>query len=159
MTTWAGLTVHDNLNLILWIYKKKKKRKKKGSNEIIMNFFLVTLDWNLNTIHRMKTKDSIKNTEIQFYKNANYQANFMYCESTFIHWHQSSWFLQNAFIARFLNSWFQTLKTTINGKIVFRWKSTKMRIKNDFTVIRIFVLLFIPNRIYGQWDVCSKWYA
>jgi hypothetical protein len=23
-------------------------------------------------------------------------------------------------------------------------------IKNDFTVIRIFILLFIPNRIYGQ---------
>jgi hypothetical protein len=39
-------------------------------------------------------------------------------ENTFIHWHQFSWFLQNALIHGFLNSWFQTLQATINGKIV-----------------------------------------
>ena len=52
-----------------------------------------------------------------------------YCESTFISWHQFSWFLQNPLIPGFLNSWFQTLQATINGKIVFKWttKSTKIR--------------------------------
>jgi hypothetical protein len=43
---------------------------------------------------------------------------YVYSESTFIHWHQFSWFLQNASIHGFLNSWFQTLQATINGKIV-----------------------------------------
>ena len=33
-----------------------------------------------------------------------------YCESTCIRWHQYSWLLG------FLNSWFQTLKATVNGK-------------------------------------------
>jgi len=41
-------------------------------------------------------------------------------ESTFIRWHHFSWFLQNSLIHG-LNSWFQTLQLTINGKIVFRW--------------------------------------
>ena len=36
------------------------------------------------------------------------------CESNFIRWHQFSWFLQNAVIFGFLNSWFQTLQVTIN---------------------------------------------
>jgi hypothetical protein len=36
-----------------------------------------------------------------------------YCESTVL--------LQNALIHGFLNSWFQTLPATINGKIVFRY--------------------------------------
>jgi len=45
----------------------------------------------------------------------------VYCESTLICWHQFTWFLQNAVIYGFLNSWFQTLQATINGKIVFRW--------------------------------------
>ena len=44
-----------------------------------------------------------------------------YCESTFIGCHQCSWFLQNALIHGFLNSWFQTLQATVNGKIVLRW--------------------------------------
>jgi hypothetical protein len=50
------------------------------------------------------------------------------CENTFIPWHQLSWFLQNALIPGFLNSWFHTLQATINGKIVFKWttKSTKI---------------------------------
>ena len=34
---------------------------------------------------------------------------------------QLSWFLQNALIPGFLNSWFQTIQATINGNIVFRW--------------------------------------
>ena len=37
-----------------------------------------------------------------------------YCESTFICWHQFLWFLKNALIHGFLNSWFQTLHATIN---------------------------------------------
>ena len=41
-----------------------------------------------------------------------------YCESTFIHWHKFLWFLQNALIPGLLNSWFQRLQATINGKIV-----------------------------------------
>ena len=41
----------------------------------------------------------------------------IYCESTFIRWHQFSWFLQNTFIREFLITWFQTLQATINGKI------------------------------------------
>ena len=41
-----------------------------------------------------------------------------YCESTCIDWHSFSWFLENALIHGFLNSWFQTLQATINGKIV-----------------------------------------
>jgi hypothetical protein len=45
----------------------------------------------------------------------------IYCERTFIRWHQFSWFLQNALIHGNLNSWFQTIHATINGKIVFRW--------------------------------------
>ena len=45
----------------------------------------------------------------------------IYCKSTFILWHQFSWFLQNALIPGFLNRCFQTLQTTIDGKIVFRW--------------------------------------
>jgi len=32
-----------------------------------------------------------------------------------------SWFLQIALIHGFLNSWFQILQATVNGKIVFRW--------------------------------------
>jgi len=44
-----------------------------------------------------------------------------YCESTFIRCHQFLWFLQNALMHGFLNSWFQTLQATINGKIVFHW--------------------------------------
>jgi hypothetical protein len=45
----------------------------------------------------------------------------IYCENTFILWYQFLWFLQNALIHRFLNSWFQTLQKTVNGKIVFCW--------------------------------------
>jgi hypothetical protein len=45
----------------------------------------------------------------------------IYCENTIIRWYQFSWFLQNALISLFLNSWFQTLHATIHGKIVFRW--------------------------------------
>jgi hypothetical protein len=37
-----------------------------------------------------------------------------FCEITFIRWHQFSWFLQNALIPGFLNSWFQVVH-------VFRW--------------------------------------
>jgi predicted MPP superfamily phosphohydrolase len=36
-----------------------------------------------------------------------------YCESTFIRWHQFSWFLQNALIHGFLISWFQTRQATV----------------------------------------------
>ena len=32
-----------------------------------------------------------------------------YCGSTVIRWHQFLWFLQNAVILGFSNSWFQTL--------------------------------------------------
>jgi len=39
----------------------------------------------------------------------------------FIRCYQCSWFLQNAFILRFLISWFQTVQATVNKKIVFRW--------------------------------------
>ena len=39
---------------------------------------------------------------------------YYYCESTFIHWNQFSWFLQTAVIHGFLNSWFQTLHFTGN---------------------------------------------
>jgi len=46
---------------------------------------------------------------------------FSYCESTFIRWHQFSWFLQNSFFHGFLNSWLQILQATINRNIVFRW--------------------------------------
>ena len=42
-----------------------------------------------------------------------------YCESTFIGCHQFSWLLQNTLSLGFLNSYFQTLHATINGKIVF----------------------------------------
>jgi hypothetical protein len=44
-----------------------------------------------------------------------------YCENSFIPWHQFLWFLQNAVILGFSNSWFQTLQATVTGKIVFRW--------------------------------------
>ena len=44
----------------------------------------------------------------------------IYCKSTFILWHQFSWFLQNALILGFFNSWFQTLQTKVNEKIVLR---------------------------------------
>jgi hypothetical protein len=44
-----------------------------------------------------------------------------YCKRTFLRWHQFLWFLQKALIHGFLNSWLQTLQTTINGKNVFRW--------------------------------------
>ena len=44
-----------------------------------------------------------------------------YSESIFIHWHQFSWFLQNALPHEFLNSWFQTLQATINEEIVIYW--------------------------------------
>ena len=40
----------------------------------------------------------------------------VYSESTFIRWYQFSWFLQNALIHGFLNSWFQTLQTTVIGE-------------------------------------------
>jgi hypothetical protein len=43
----------------------------------------------------------------------------IYCKSTFILWHQFSWFLQNALIPGFLHSWFQTLQATINGKFFY----------------------------------------
>ena len=44
-----------------------------------------------------------------------------YCESTVIPWHQFLWFLQNAVILGFSNTWFQKLQETVTGKIVFRW--------------------------------------
>jgi len=44
-----------------------------------------------------------------------------YCESICIGWSQFPWFLQNALIHGFLNSWFQASQATTNGKIVFRW--------------------------------------
>jgi hypothetical protein len=44
-----------------------------------------------------------------------------YCESTFISWHQFSWFLQNTLIHVFLISWFQTLQAIIIGENVFCW--------------------------------------
>ena len=42
-----------------------------------------------------------------------------YCESTFIRWHQCSWFLLIALIPGFLNSRLQTLQ--VYWKIVFHW--------------------------------------
>jgi len=49
-----------------------------------------------------------------------YSLIFKYCGSIFIRRHRFSWFLQNALIHGFFNSWFQTLQATVNGKIVFR---------------------------------------
>ena len=60
----------------------------------------------ITSIHDIKLSFSIRN---------------VHCESIFIRWHKFLWFLQNALIPGFLNSWFQTLQATINGKIVFRW--------------------------------------
>ena len=81
------------------------------------------------------------------YRHCLQQSMMYYCESTFIHWHQFSWFLQNTLIHEFLISWFlqntlihgfliswflqntlihgfliswfQTLQATINGKLYF----------------------------------------
>jgi len=84
------------------------------------------------------------------YLGGNKMGKNTYCESTIICWHQFLWFLQNALINGFLNSWFQTLQARINGKIAFHWififvvlvdheisENSNPTINNDFTVFTI----------------------
>jgi hypothetical protein len=77
-----------------------------------------------------------------------------YCASTFISWHRFSWFLQNALIHGFLNSWFQTLPAALNGKIVFRWIFIfVVQISENWnTTINNYVTVSYISRVHALWQ-------
>jgi len=86
-----------------------------------------------NTQHRYQYIKNIKNalasekqvrlikSQLRTWINFAILRILEYREGTFIRWHQFLWFLQHTLIHGFLNSWFQTLKVTVNGKLIFRW--------------------------------------
>jgi hypothetical protein len=62
--------------------------------------------------------------------------------------------LRNALILRLLNSWFQTLQTTINRKFVFRWifYFRGLRENHKSAKIRTLQLIMISQYIFHFYD-------